>query len=70
MTKDQLAELLESDPFKPVVITTTSGHHFEALRERDVHYNSRRRPERVVVFTEDGAFHILDADQIASVSVL
>ena len=70
MTKDQLAELLERKPFKPVVISTTSGDHYQALEERDVHYNSRFKPDRVVVFTEDGAFHILDADQIASVSVL
>lgn len=70
MTKDQLSELLESEPFKPVVIATTSGDHYQALEERDVHYNSRFRPDRVVVFTEDGAFHILDADQILSVTVL
>jgi hypothetical protein len=28
------------------------------------------KADRVVVFTQDGLFHILDADQIASVSVL
>jgi hypothetical protein len=70
MTKDQLAHLLESEPFRPVVITTTSGDHFEVLQERNVHYNSRFRPDRVVVFTPDGQFHILDADQIASATVL
>jgi hypothetical protein len=51
-------------------ITTTSGDHFEVLQERNVHYNSRFRPDRVVVFTPDGQFHILDADQIASATVL
>jgi hypothetical protein len=70
MTKGQLVEILERKPFKPVVIATTSGDHYQALEEKDVHYNSRVRPDRVVVFTEDGLFHILDADQITSVSVL
>jgi hypothetical protein len=70
MTADQLREILERKPFKPVEIATTSGDHFQVLEEGDVHYNSRRRPERVVVFTQDGLFHILDADQVASATVL
>jgi hypothetical protein len=32
--------------------------------------NQTLSADRVVVFTEDGLFHILDADQIASVSEL
>jgi len=70
MTKDQLAELLESEPFRPVVIATTSGDHFEVLQGRNVHHNSRFKPDRVVVFTPEGQLHILDADEISSVSVL
>jgi len=70
MTTDQLKEILERKPFTPVEIAATSGDHFEVLRGRNVHYNSRFRPDRVVVFTEEGLFHILDSDQIASVAML
>jgi hypothetical protein len=66
MTKEQLAETLEHKPFKPVMIATTNGDHYQALEERDVHCNSRRRLDRVVVFTEDGLFHLLDAAQNCS----
>jgi hypothetical protein len=70
MTKDQLTEVLDRKPFRPVSIATTTGDHFQVLEEKDVHYNSRRRLDRVVVFTEDGLFHLLDAEQIMSVTVL
>jgi hypothetical protein len=70
MTKGQLVEILERKPFKPVVISTTSGDHYQALEEKNVHYDSRVRPNRVLVFTADGLFHILDAEQIANVAML
>jgi hypothetical protein len=70
MTTDQLKEILERKPFTPVEIAATGGNHFQVLEERDVHYNSRVRPDRVVVFTQDGLFHIVYADQITSTTVL
>ena len=70
MTADQLREIIERKPFRPVEVVTVGGDHYQVVEEKDVHFNPRRRPDRVVVFTEDGLFHTLDADQITSATVL
>ena len=68
MTADQLREIVARKPFRPVAVTTVAGDHYELREEADV-LHSPRRPE-LFIFFADQLMHIVEANEIASVSVL
>jgi hypothetical protein len=69
MNSQQLKELVNRRPFRPIQITTASGDHYAVLEEADI-FNNRRRPDLYVIFTEDGLAHWIEAGDIVSVTSL
>jgi hypothetical protein len=70
MNPDQFREIVRRRPFRPVEVTTTSGDHYVLTNEGYFYNNPRRRPELVVLFTEDGLMHLLEAGRIVSLTIL
>lgn len=68
MTADQLREIVARKSFRPVAVTTVGGDHYELREETDV-LHSPRRPELFIFFT-DQRMHLVEANEIASATVL
>jgi hypothetical protein len=68
MTADQLREIVTRKPFRPVAVTAVAGDSYQLEEETDV-LHSPRRPELFIFFTEQ-RMHIVEADEIASATVL
>jgi hypothetical protein len=69
MNSQQLKELVNRRPFRPIQIATASGDHYAVLEEADI-FNNRRRPDLYVIFTEDGLAHWIEAGDIVSITSL
>jgi hypothetical protein len=69
MSADQLREIVGRKPFRPVEVATTSGDHYQLLDESYV-LNSARRPELFFFFTGEGLARLVEANEIANVTVL
>ena len=68
MTADQLREIVARKPFRPVAVTTVAGDIYELREEADV-LHSPRRPELFIFFTDE-RMHLVEANEIASATVL
>jgi hypothetical protein len=69
MTADQLREIIERKPFRPLAVTSVAGQIYRLEEERDC-FTSPRRPELFVFFTSDGSMHTVEAAEVASITVL
>jgi hypothetical protein len=66
MSSDQILEYITRKPFRPFTINLLDG---EQIRIDNVHalMNSPRRPELLIVFTEDGKMHLFETSVICSI---
>jgi hypothetical protein len=69
MTIKQLKERAEQNPFRPFSIETVGGRQIAVFEASDVFF-PKRRPELIIVFEDTGAMTILEADSVASLSVI
>lgn len=69
MKRDEIRALLEREPFRAFEIETTGGRRFD-VTAADRLLMPVHKPELLIVFTNDGLMHFVEAGSVASVTSL
>lgn len=69
MSIKELRERAEQRPFRPFAIETVGGRFIGVQRAGDIFF-PERKPETFIVFEDTGNMSILEASNVASLSIV